>query len=118
MLIKTIVIILFAISARAFLIRPLSAGTLASLQALFGSQNWTTLLISKDSSFADKLVRACVSVLASLNHSSEIATFVSLDRDYVTKLKNICKNTEKCSLVSPLRKSGSVVLQRRTVIMA
>lgn len=86
MLIKTIVIILFAVSARAFLIMSLSAGTLASLQALFGSPNWTILLISKDSSFADKLVRACVSVLASLNRSGETASFVSLGRDYVTNL--------------------------------
>lgn len=85
MLIRSIIISLFAISARAYLIRPLSAGTLASLQPLFGSPNWTTLLINKDSSFAAKLVRACVSVHARLKHGNKTAFFVSLGRGYVTK---------------------------------
>lgn len=95
MLIRTIIISLFAGSARAYLIRPLSAGTLASLQALFGAPNWTTLLISKDSSFADKLVGACVSVHASRKRSDERASFVPLGRDYVTNLRRILVKIRK-----------------------
>lgn len=86
MSIRAIIISLFAVSARAYLIRPLSAGTLASLQPLFGSPNWTTLLINKDRSFAAKLVRACVSLHASLKHGDKTASFVSFGRGYVTKL--------------------------------
>lgn len=80
MLIRIIIFSLVAITACAYLIRPLSAGTLASLQPLFGSQNWTTLLINKDSSFAAKLVLACVSVHASLKQSDKTATFISLSQ--------------------------------------
>lgn len=92
---RTIIIGLFAVSAYVYLIRPLFAGTLASLQPLFGSLNWT-LLINKDSSFAAKLVCACVSVHASLSHSNKTASFVLLDRRYVTTLLRILqKNIEK-----------------------
>lgn len=84
MLIPTIIIGLSCVAARACLI-PTICRHPRQPPANVWVRNWTTLLINKDSSFAAKLVRACVSVHANQKDGARTVSFVSLGLDYVTK---------------------------------
>lgn len=84
MLIPTIIIGLSCAAARACLI-PTICRHPRQPPANVWVRNWTTLLIKKDSSFAAKLVRACVPVHANRKNGARTLSVVSLGLDCVSK---------------------------------